>query len=135
MACEQFRQTFMEIAMCAHFFNSGTADVFTLASIAGASPQLHESMLGVVQTSAHLECIKLQHQIAEETQRQNREKAARVARARVQAEMAAQRDKNKKKKTENPPKKAKKKPVLGDDDDEDDDEEDLEDMMDGEKGK
>ena len=55
--------------------NSGTADVFTPALIAGASDQLKELMLGIAETSAHLECLKLQQQIEEETQRLNREKA------------------------------------------------------------
>ena len=70
--------------MCVHIFNSGTASVFTPASIAGCSDQLCESTLGVAQTSAHLECVKLQQQIVEEK------------RARVQAVMAAQRNKKQK---------------------------------------
>ena len=53
--------------------NLGTVDVFTPASIAGASDQLRESMLGVAKTSAQLEHAKLQQQIVEETQRQQHE--------------------------------------------------------------
>ena len=47
--------------------NLGTAGVFMPASIAGASDQLWESLLGIAKTSAQLEHAKLQQQIAEET--------------------------------------------------------------------
>ena len=76
-----------------HNLNLGTAYVFTPASIAGASEQLKESMLGIAKKSAQLECLKLQQKIVEETQHINREKAERAARARVRAEMAAQKPK------------------------------------------
>ena len=117
------------------YLNSGTADVFTPVSIVGASDQLKESMHGIAKTSAHLECLKLQQQIAEETQCLNREKAECAARARVHAVMVAQREMDNRKKTENP-KKAKKDPATLDkiDDDEDDDD-DLEELMKGAKGK
>ena len=118
--------------MCTHL-NSGTADVFTPVLIAGASEQFCESMLGIVKMSAQLEHAKLQQQIVEETQKQQREQAAREARARVWAEMVAQHDKNKKKELENPPKKARKDPAVATDDDNDDDKEDLEEVL--EKGK
>ena len=111
--------------MCTHL-NSDTADVFTPASIAGASTQLRESILGIAKMSALLECVKLQQQIVEETQWQQREREARAARARVCAEMGTQHDKNKKIKTENPPKKPKQDPNLGADDEEEDLEEVLE---------
>ena len=40
--------------VCTHL-NLGRADVFTPVSIAGASEQLRESMLGIAKTSAQLE--------------------------------------------------------------------------------
>ena len=52
--------------------NSGTADVFMPASIAGASDQLRESMLSIAKMSAQLERAKLQQQIAVEVQKQQR---------------------------------------------------------------
>ena len=58
--------------VCMHL-NSGTADVFTPASIAGASEQLCESMLSIAKTSAQLEHAKLQQQIVAEAQKQQRE--------------------------------------------------------------
>ena len=53
--------------------NLGTADVFMPASIAGASEQLCESMLGIAKMSAPLEQAKLQQQIVAEVQKQQRE--------------------------------------------------------------
>ena len=98
--------------VCTHL-NLGTADVFMPASIAGASDQLRESMLSIAKTSAQLECTKLRQHIAAEFQKQQREQAARQARTRVWAAMAAQHEKDKKKKgTENPQKKARKDPVI-----------------------
>ena len=88
------------------------------ALIAGASDQLRESMLGIAKTLAQLERAK---------------RAARQARARVWAEMAAQREKDKKKGMGNPPKKPRKDPVMARVDDEDEEEDDLKEVL--EKGK
>ena len=113
--------------------NLGTVDVFMPALVAGASDQLRESMLGVAKTSAEIECAKLQQQIAKEAQRQEHEPAARQARARIQAVIAAQHEKDKKKGMGNPPKKPRKDPAVAGVDDEEEEEEDLEEVL--EKGK
>ena len=91
-------------------------------------------MLGIAKTSAHLEHIKLQQQIAEETQHLNREKAERALRARVCAVMVAKRETDRKKTTENPKKPKKDLAILGDVDNDDDDD-DLEQLMEGTKRK
>ena len=115
--------------------NSGTVDVFMPASIAGASDQLRESMLGIAKMLATLERVKLQQQIVEEAKRQQQEWLARQARARVRAAMADQQEKNRKKGTGNVPKKPRKDLTVAraDDDNNKEEEEDLEVVM--EKGK